>query len=109
MRAGERSCQVEIWGPGPNPDGEPVAPLVIVKSVWARLIPNRSARETFEDGERLARVGYMARLDYLDGQGITAEMIVKFDGLTFGIVGVMIDFATRKTVDLELSEQPLGA
>lgn len=109
MRAGERSCLIEIWGPGPNPDGEPVAPPVLVKSVWARLIPERGSREPFESGERMARVGYNARLDYLDGLGITADMVVKFEGLSFGIVGVLIDYATRKTIDLELTEQPRGA
>lgn len=52
---------------------------------------------------------YRARMDYLDGLGITEKHFVRFEGLEFNIVSVLIDFATRKTIDLQLVEQTRGA
>lgn len=109
MRAGGRSCLAKIWRLGDSDaSGEPSPPPVLDREVWCSIIPVR-AREPQLGGERVALVTYTARLDYLDGQGLDETMIVEFEGTKFGIVGVLVDFTTQKTVDLQLSEQRYGA
>jgi head-tail adaptor len=109
MQNGARSCYVEVWQPGdPTLTGEANPVPVLFKSVWASLIPMRG-REREMDRDRQAITVYHARLDYLDGVDIKATMQVRFEGFTFNILSVKIDFTTRKTVDLVLQEQTFGA
>lgn len=109
MRAGGRSCLIEVFRPGSSElTGEPNPPPIKVLDAWCSLIPVRG-RESETGAERTAKTLYSARLDYLDGQVIDETMFVVYEGLTFAIEGVLRDLTTQKTVDLQLSEQKNGA
>lgn len=109
MRAGMRSCRIEIWRKGdPTATGEPNPAPTLLKSVWASLIPIRG-REDQTDRSRQSLTFYSARLEWLDGQGIDETDVVRLEGFEFGIQAILRDFTTKKTVDLTLIEQKQGA
>lgn len=108
-RAGGRPCQIEIWGPGDSTaTGEPNPAPVLFKTLWGSLIPQRGTEYEL-DKSRVGWTYYRVRLDFLDGQGIDGTMIVTFEGQTFGVDAVLVDYTTRKTVDLILIERKVGA
>lgn len=108
-RAGGRPCEFEVYRPGdPSLTGEPNPPLELFKTVWGSLIPVRG-REFEGVSDRQAENIYKARLDYLDGLGITQKMVIRSEGQVFGIDAILVDHVTKRTFDLLLSERASGA
>jgi head-tail adaptor len=109
LENGQRTALIEIWAPGSSEaTGEPNPAPVKIKDVWAFIYPQRSLERNMEMG-RMALTTYRAQVDYMDGFDIAEPMFVRFQGKDFNIVGVLIDFATQKTVDLDLQQQVTGA
>ena len=110
MRAGERQALISVMkaGQGTNEHNEAIPEWVLHGQMWAQLFPLRG-HERDSGNERQSVALYRCRVDYLEGQDITAAMKVTFDGLEFNIVAVHHDLNTRRTTDLTLGESARGA
>ena len=114
MRSGQKNALVSIFTQTevPDPDyNSPVFTEVPFKTDVFCLATPRRGQEVAVDGQILSRHYFRFEFDYLDVEGITANMYIRDEsGNDYEITGLMPDIATKSNyiVDAVTMNRPTG-
>ena len=103
--AGRESCRVEIQRKDLTPSGpyNEIGGFQTIRQPWIEM-SSRMGRERFADGGTESSISHIGRGSYFDWLGITAADRVFFEGRTFQIIAVKLDFANKRDAMIDLLE-----